>query len=109
DSSDGFDLTVDTTDLELGEEVFYARAFDRGYFATDRIVTVDLVGPQTLPEKPTALEAIGTGTHTILLNFNDTSEDESGFLLEVSRSPDFDITADIERVYLPPSEGTGPV
>lgn len=101
-------VEYDTTGLELGEHIFYARAFDRLYYTQDRAVTVNIVTDQTLPEKPSHLQALGQDTDTILATWLDNSTDESGFLLEVSRSAEFDSPSDIQRFYLPPGEDTGP-
>lgn len=106
--SDSYAIEYDTTGLDLGEQTFYARAFDRLYYTRDRITTLNLVDDQTLPEKPTDLQALGQDTETILATWLDNSTDESGFLLEVSRSAEFDVPSDIQRYYLPPGEGTGP-
>lgn len=108
DRTDGFEINADTTGLALGETIFYARAFDQGYAVRDRLVTVDLVTGQTTPTKPESIQAIGTDARTILVNWIDASTDENGFLLQVSKSADFDITADITNIWLPPQEGTGP-
>ena len=109
DPSDGFDFDADTTGLPVGEQIFYARGYDQAYFTVDRAVIVNVVDGQTAPERPTALQAVGTSTKNILVNFDDNSSDESGFLLEVSDSPDFLAGTGAKRIYLPPSQGTGPV
>ena len=109
EGDDGYSATFDTTGIDLGEATFYARAYDELYFTQDRIVTLQVVDGQTLPAKPTNLEAVGADETSILATWLDNSTDETGFLLEVSRSADFDIPADIQRYYLPANEGTGPM
>lgn len=107
-ATDGYELTIDTTGQPLGEQIFYARAFDEGFFVRDRLVTVDFVPLQTVPAKPESLRAIGTDGRTIQLNWIDASTNENGFVLDVSTSPNFDVPDDITRQYLPAQEGTGP-
>lgn len=108
DANDGYEFTVDTTGQPLGEQIFYARSFDQGYFVRDRLVTVDFVALQTVPAKPESLRAIGTDGRTIQLNWIDASTNENGFVLDVSTSPNFDVPDDISRYYLPAQDGTGP-
>ncbi len=107
DFSDGWEFTVNTTGQELGEQIYYARVFDQGYFVRDRLVAVNFVPVQTLPAKPSNLQAIGTDGNTILLNWIDNSDNESGYLLQVSKGAGFDIPGDVTNFYLPAQEGTG--
>ena len=107
DASDGYEFTVDSAGQGLGEQVYYARAFDEGYFARDRLVTVEYVPMQSVPAKPQNLQAIGLDRDTILVNWIDNSTNENGFLLQVSKSPNFDVPDDITNFYLPAQEGVG--
>ena len=101
---------VDTGDFAVGTtERFYSRAFDSLYFTRDTLVDVNIVGDQTVPARPTTLQAVGTSTGDILVNFADNSTDETGFLLEVSSDANFDTPGSTRRIYLPAGEGTGPV
>ena len=109
DPSGGFDIFTSTSGFPVGEQIFYARGFDQAYATVDRALVVTIVDNQTAPAAASSLQAVGTTTGNILVNFLDNSVDESGFLLEASTSPNFDVPADIKRVYLPPSEGTGAV
>ena len=108
DGTDGWETTVDTTGQALGEQIYYARAFDRLYWTQDRAVGVDFVPLQTQPARPESLRGIGLNRQSIQLNWIDTSVNENGFLLETSRSPNFDVPEDITKTYLPPQDGTGP-
>ena len=109
DRSDGFDFQAPTEGLDLGEQIFYARGFDQAYFTVDRALIVNLVDGQEPTVAASGLQAIGTDTGTIFVNFNDNAENEGGFLIEASSNPDFTVTQDVQRIYLPPSDGTGPV
>ena len=107
--SDGFDFDAPTDGLGVGEQIYYARGFDRAYFTTDRALIVNIVDGQEPTTAATGLQAIGTDTGTIFLNFDDNAENEGGFLIEASSNPDFTVRDAVQRIYLPPSDGTGPV
>ena len=98
---DGFDVTYDTTGLPDGEQIFYTKAYDRGYFTTTKQISVDLVSGQTLPERPTDLRVLPVSTNNFVVQFIDNADDETGFLLQVSATPNFDVPEAIDNVYLP--------
>ena len=104
---DGYDFTVDTTGYSTGTETFYARAYDRGFATQDQTMTVEFVTGQTVPNKPADLRVLPTSTNRYLVEFIDNSTDESGFALQVSSSPDFEVPEDIRTIYLAPQDGTG--
>jgi hypothetical protein len=107
DATDGYEFTVDSTGQGVGDQLYYARVFDEGYFPRDRLVNVTFVPIQSVPAKPGSIQAIGLDRDTILVNWIDNSTNENGFLLQVSRSPNFDVPDDITNFYLPAQEGTG--
>ena len=105
---DGYDFRFDTTGLADGTYTFYAQAFDRGYFTTVRSDTIDVVSGQTeVPNRPGSLTVTPINQSQFLIQFNDNSEDESGFLLQVSSEEGFDVPSAQRDVFLPPQEGTG--
>ena len=95
---DGFETTIEI-DGDVGEVVrFYALAYDGGYFTTARTDTITLVGDQDIPAKPTDLRAVGIDTNTFLIEFDDRSTDESGYLLQVAESPDFNVIEETRTI-----------
>ena len=78
---------------------FYARGYDRA-LATTRTVeaTVQLVGEQEPPARPTSLTARALGTTNVLLRWNDNATTEFGYRVEVSTDPDFEDELQ-ERVF----------
>ena len=107
DGSDGYDFDASTDGLPLGEQIFYARAYDEAYFTRDRALIVTVVDGQDLPERPTGLQAVGVSPATILVSFQDNSESESGFFLEVSGDPTFEDADQTRRIVLPAGNRTG--
>ena len=107
DATDGYEFTVDSTGQGIGDQLYYARAFDEGYFARDRLINVTFVPIQSVPAKPGNIQAIGLDRDSILVNWIDNSTNENGFLLQVSKSENFDVPDDVTNFYLPAQEGTG--
>jgi hypothetical protein len=82
-------ITAPTDGLVAGDVTFYARATDDLGLANTRAGTGTLVDPQTIPAKPTGLNAEIIGTSQVQLTWNDQSGDESGFRVERSLDPNF--------------------
>ena len=98
---DGFEATVDLDGDEGEVARFYALAYDSGYFTTVRTDTVTLVADQDdPPARPVDLRAVGVDTNTFLIEFDDRADDESGYLLQVAESPDFQVPGETQNVFI---------
>jgi hypothetical protein len=79
-----------TTDLGVGDVVYYARVTDDLGASVTRSGAGTLLGaPQDVPTKPTALIATPLSSSRILLEWADQSLDESGFRIQRSTDPHF--------------------
>lgn len=82
-------ITAPTNALTPGSATFYARAIDDLGAASTRAGEAIIVEPQTLPAKPTGLQATVLSSSRVLLNWLDRSDDESGFVVQRTTDPNF--------------------
>jgi hypothetical protein len=82
-------ITAPTDLLSVGGVTYYARAIDDLGAAATKAGEGAIVAPQTIPTKPTGLEASPLSSSRVLLNWLDKSSDESGFVVQRTTDPKF--------------------
>lgn len=82
-------ITAPTDAFSPGGVTYYARAIDDLGAAGTKSGDGTIVAPQTVPAKPTGLEATPLSSSRVLLNWIDKSDDESGFVVQRTTDPSF--------------------
>jgi len=97
----GFRVNANTESLGLaaGTYTFYARPFDQILTAgKTKQVEVQIFDPTTAPRKPTELAASSISSSEVVLQWNDRSNNEFGFVIDRARDEFF--TRDVKRFTL---------
>jgi hypothetical protein len=96
-----FAATTATTDLSSGSQTYYASAVDEMLFAGRRAQSIILLSPPSRPTRPNPLIATPQSATTVLLQWKDRSDNETGFHIEAATQSDFAPDITLRRFNVP--------